>query len=100
VTRTWPVAGVLFGILWVFVQGPPLAPEPLVGSLLIGLAVGFPTAFVFRRLYEDNMELRRSLRGVPYVLLYVLTFIRGDRSSPVSTSRIACSRSLARLNPR
>lgn len=75
-TRTWPVAGVLFGILWVFVQGPPLAPEPLVGSLLIGLAVGFPTAFVFRRLYEDNMELRRSLRGVPYVLLYVLTFIR------------------------
>jgi len=76
VTRTWPVAGVLFGILWVFVQGPPLAPEPLVGSLLIGLAVGFPTAFVFRRLYEDNMELRRSLRGVPYVLLYVLTFIR------------------------
>jgi len=56
VTRTWPVAGVLFGILWVFVQGPPLAPEPLVGSLLIGLAVGFPTAFVFRRLYEDNME--------------------------------------------
>jgi multicomponent Na+:H+ antiporter subunit E len=76
VTRTWPVAGFLFGVLWVFVQGPPLAPEPLVGSLLIGLVVGFPTAFVFRRLYEDNMELRRSLRGVPYVLLYVLTFIR------------------------
>ena len=75
-TRTWPVAGVLFGILWVFVQGPPLEPEPLVGSLLIGLVVGFPMAFVFRRLYEDNMELRRSLRGVPYVVLYVLTFIR------------------------
>lgn len=75
-TRTWPVAGFLFGILWVFVQGPPLEPEPLVGSLLIGLVVGFPTAFVFRRLYEDNMELRRSLRGAPYALLYVLTFIR------------------------
>lgn len=75
-TRTWPVAGVLFGVLWVFVQGPPLAPEPLVGSLLIGLAVGFPTAFVFRRLYEENMELYRSVRGVPYALLYVLTFVR------------------------
>ncbi|WP_435099944.1 Na+/H+ antiporter subunit E [Halorubrum sp. N11] len=75
-TRTWPIAGVLFGVLWVFVQGPPLQPEPVVGSLLIGLVVGFPMAFVFRRLYEDNMELRRSLRGVPYVLLYVLTFIR------------------------
>ncbi|WP_435074693.1 Na+/H+ antiporter subunit E [Halorubrum sp. HHNYT27] len=75
-TRTWPVAGFLFGVLWVFVQGPPLEPEPVVGSLLIGLVVGFPMAFVFRRLYEDTMELRRSLRGVPYALLYVLTFIR------------------------
>jgi multicomponent Na+:H+ antiporter subunit E len=76
VTRTWPIAGVLFGVLWTFVQGPPLEPEPLVGSLLIGLVVGFPTAFVFRRLYGDTVDLTRSLRGVPYALLYVLTFIR------------------------
>ncbi|MFC7185862.1 Na+/H+ antiporter subunit E [Halorubrum yunnanense] len=74
-TRTWPVAGVLFGVLWVFVQGPPLAPEPLLGSLLIGLVVGFPTAFVFRRLYGETVDLSRSLRGVPYVLLYVVTFV-------------------------
>jgi len=76
VTRTWPFAGLLFGILWVFVQGPPLAPEPLVGSLLIGLVVGLPTAFVFRRLYGDTIDVPRSIRGVPYALLYVLTFIR------------------------
>ena len=75
-TRTWPVAGLLFGILWVFIHGPPLAPEPLVGSLLIGLVVGFPTAFVFRRLYGETIDIPRSLRGIPYALLYVLTFIR------------------------
>ncbi|OYR41967.1 Na+/H+ antiporter subunit E [Halorubrum sp. Eb13] len=75
-TRTWPVAGFLFGVIWVFVQGPPLGPEPLVGSLLIGLAVGFPTAFVFRRLYGETVDLPRSIRAVPYALWYVLTFVR------------------------
>ena len=75
-TRSWPVAGVLFGVLWVFVHGPPLAPDPLVGSMLLGLAVGFPVAYVFRRLYADTVDLRRSLRGIPYAVLYVLTFVR------------------------
>jgi multicomponent Na+:H+ antiporter subunit E len=76
VTRSWPVAGVLFGVLWVFVRGPPLALEPLAGSLLVGLAVGLPVAYVFRRLYADTVDLRRSLRGIPYAVLYVLAFVR------------------------
>jgi multicomponent Na+:H+ antiporter subunit E len=76
VTRSWPVAGVLFGVLWVFVRGPSLAPEPLVGSLLVGLVVGLPVAYVFRRLYADIFVLRWSLRGVSYAMLYVLAFIR------------------------
>lgn len=75
-TRSWPVAGVLFGVLWVFVRGPPLAVDPLVGSLLVGLAVGFPVAYLFRRLYTEGIDLPRSLRGLPYGMLYVLTFAR------------------------
>ena len=75
-TRSWPVAGALFGVLWVFVHGPPLAPEPLAGSMLVGLAVGFPVAYLFRRLYAETVYLRRSLRGIPYAVLYVLTFVR------------------------
>lgn len=75
-TRSWPVIGVLFGVIWVFVQGPPLAFDPLVGALLVGLAVGFPLAYVFRRLYADTLDLRRSFRGIPYVVLYMVAFVR------------------------
>ena len=75
-TRTWPTAGALFGILWVFVHGPPLAGDALLGSLLLGLAVGFPLAYVFRRLYAEVVNVRRSIRGVPYAVLYLLTFVR------------------------
>lgn len=75
-TRSWPVAGFLFAVIWVFVRGPSLAPEPVLGEFLLGLAVGVPVAYVFRRLYSEGLELRRSLRGFPYIFLYVLTFIR------------------------
>ncbi|RDI72317.1 Na+/H+ antiporter subunit E [Halopelagius longus] len=75
-TRSWPVIGVVFGVLWVFIQGPPLAFEPLVGALLVGLAVGFPLSYLFRRLYADTVDLRRVVRGVPYTILYMLTFTK------------------------
>lgn len=75
-TRSWPVAGLIFAGIWVFVRGPSLASEPVLGEFLIGLAVGVPVAYVFRRLYSEGLELRRSLRGVPYAVLYVLTFVR------------------------
>ncbi|MEF8757825.1 MAG: Na+/H+ antiporter subunit E [Halobacteriales archaeon] len=85
-TRTWPTAGALFGILWVFVHGPPLAVDALLGSLLVGLGVGVPLAYVFRRLYADVVNLRRSFRGVPYALLYVLTFVREALVSSVDVT--------------
>ncbi|WP_280586233.1 Na+/H+ antiporter subunit E [Halorubrum sp. Boch-26] len=94
-TRTWPIAGLLFGVLWMFVQGPPLAPEPVVGSLLIGLVVGLPTAFVFRRLYGDTIDIPRSVRGVPYALLYALTFVR----EAIVASLDVTYRVLARSDP-
>ncbi|MDZ7731150.1 MAG: Na+/H+ antiporter subunit E [Natrialbaceae archaeon] len=75
-TRSWPAAGAMFGVIWVFIDGPPLEPEPIVGSLLIGIAVGLPMAYVFRRLYADTVDLLRLVRVVPYAVLYVLAFIR------------------------
>ncbi len=73
-TRRWVVAGVLFAVLWVFVRGVELAPEPVLGRFLVGLAVGLPVAFVFRRLYDEGIDLPRSFRALPYVFRYVLTF--------------------------
>lgn len=75
-TRGWPVAGVVFGVLWVFVRGPELAADAIAGQFLLGVVVGAPVAYVFRRLYADISSVRRSLRVIPYAILYVLVFVR------------------------
>lgn len=72
--RRWLVAGVLFGVLWVFVSGASLTPLSLLTHFLVGTAVGIPIAYVFRRLYEDQLELGQFLRGIPYLFLYVGVF--------------------------
>ncbi|SEV83483.1 Na+/H+ antiporter subunit E [Natrinema salifodinae] len=74
--RTWPVVGVVFAVLWVFVRGLPLAPSALAGGLISGLVVGLPVAFVFRRLYGKYFDLGRGLRALPYAGLYLGAFIR------------------------
>lgn len=75
-TRRWPVTGVAFGVLWVFVRGSEPTVDALAGQFLLGLAVGLPVAYVFRRLYADVIEVRRSLRSIPSAMLYVLAFFK------------------------
>jgi len=74
--RRWLVAAVLFGVLWVFVRGAQLTAVSLLTTLLVGLAVGFPVAYVFRRLYTEQVDLRQTATGLPYVGLYALDFAR------------------------
>ncbi|MDF9746812.1 Na+/H+ antiporter subunit E [Natrinema salsiterrestre] len=74
--RTWPVAGVVFAVLWVFVVGQSLTPSSLVGGFLAGLIVGLPVAYVFRRLYGKYLDLGRGLRVLPYAGLYLGAFTR------------------------
>ena len=38
--KRWLVAGVAFAVLWVFVTGTSLTPTSLLGTFLVGLAVG------------------------------------------------------------
>jgi multicomponent Na+:H+ antiporter subunit E len=73
-TRRWLVAGVLFAVLWVFVRGAALTPRSLAANFLTGLFVGLPVAFVFRRLYEEEIDLTQTVGAVPYVVLYVVVF--------------------------
>jgi len=75
-TRMWPVTGVAFGVLWLFVRGAELAPEALLGSFALGTAVGMPLAYLSRRLYADAIDLSRIPRALPYVALYLVAFIR------------------------
>lgn len=75
-TRRWIVAGLLFGVIWVFVRGPPITAESLLATFLVGTAVGLPVAYVFRRLYEEEISLGDSLVAIPYMVLYVLVFIK------------------------
>jgi multicomponent Na+:H+ antiporter subunit E len=75
-TRRWVVAGLLFGVLWVFVRGAEPTPSSVLGNLVVGSAVGFPIAYVFRRLYGDEFALERLLRILPYLVAYVFVFTK------------------------
>lgn len=74
--RTWPVLGVLLAVLWLFVRGVEFALDALVGQFLFGLAIGLSVAYVFRRFYPATVDIVHGLRVLPYVALYVLTFVR------------------------
>jgi len=76
VIRRWLVAGVAFGVLWLFVRGVELAIDAVVGEFLIGVAVGLPVAYLFRRLYSERIDLGGAVRSVPYAALYLLVFLR------------------------
>jgi multicomponent Na+:H+ antiporter subunit E len=73
-TRRWLIAGLLFAGLWVFVRGAALRPTSLLTTFLVGLAVGLPVAYVFRRLYEEEIDVGQSLGAVPYIVAYVAVF--------------------------
>jgi multicomponent Na+:H+ antiporter subunit E len=62
-------------VVWLFLRDVPLAPRPLAGELLIGLAVGGPIAYLSRRLYVDTVDLRRAVRALPFVGAYVVVFL-------------------------
>ncbi|ELZ04309.1 Na+/H+ antiporter subunit E [Natrialba aegyptia] len=72
--RTWPVAGIVFAVLWIFVRGIELAPAALVGQFLAGIVVGLPIAFLFRRLYGKYTDLGRLGHASPYAGRYLAAF--------------------------
>ncbi|MEF8852098.1 MAG: Na+/H+ antiporter subunit E [Haloarculaceae archaeon] len=73
--RRWPVVGVGLAVLWLFVRGVELGVEAVVGEFLIGLGVGLPVAFVFRRFYLPRVDLGARVRGLPYAVVYLVAFL-------------------------
>lgn len=74
--RQWPVAGALLAILWLFVRGVALEPTRILGEFLIGLGFGFPVAYATRRFYTEGTDLRRTVRSLPYVVIYLTVFLK------------------------
>jgi len=75
-TRRWVVAGLAFAGLWVFVNGASPTPKSVLTHAIVGLAVGMPVAFLFRRFYGEEVDLVGTVADLPYVLLYVAYFAK------------------------
>ncbi|WP_372912217.1 Na+/H+ antiporter subunit E [Salinigranum sp.] len=75
-TRRWPLSGLALAVLWLFVRGVELTPVRLAEEFLIGLLVGLPVAYAFRRFYAPSTPLSRTVRVVPYVMLYLTAFLK------------------------
>jgi len=73
--RRWPVLGVTLAVVWLFVRGVTLEPMVILGEFLIGLGIGLPIAFVFRRFYLPSFPVGSILRGLPALVAYVGTFL-------------------------
>ena len=73
--KRWPVVGLGLAVLWLFVRGVELDPEVVLGEFVIGLLVGLPVAFAFRRFYLPEIALADRARGFPYAVVYLVTFL-------------------------
>jgi multicomponent Na+:H+ antiporter subunit E len=84
----WLVLGVAFAVLWLFVRGVELtdhgafAPWPVVGEFGIGLLVGVPIAYLFRRFYSPTPVIVRTpraiLAGVKYTAVFLFELITAN----------------------
>jgi multicomponent Na+:H+ antiporter subunit E len=76
VTRRWPVAGLLFAVIWVLVRGVEPTVDAVAAGLLSGTLVGLPVAYVFRRMYSEGIDIRDAATSVPYAVLFVVVFLK------------------------
>lgn len=74
--RRWVAAGVLFAVVWVFVQGPSLTLRSIVATFLVGLGICLPLAYLFRRLYSETVKVGGILVALPYSLIYIVYFLK------------------------
>jgi len=73
--RRWPVIGVALAVVWLFVRGVTLEPTAVLGEFVIGLGVGLPVAFAFRRFYLPEVALTERLAALPAAAAYFLLFL-------------------------
>ena len=62
-------------VLWLFVRGAVLEPTVILGELILGAVFAIPVAYLFRRLYPDEVDVRRFVGALPYAFLYLVAFL-------------------------
>lgn len=92
--KRWPVIGLVLAVLWLFINGTVLTPAGLLGTFLGGLAVGMPVAYVFRRFYTPEINLRGGIAAVPFAVLYVLMFLWELLTANIDVARRVLSPSM------
>jgi len=73
--KRWQATGVALAVLWLFVRGVRFTLRNLAQEAVIGLALGLPTAYVFREFFTGRVDLVRLARTVPYSVLYIAVFL-------------------------
>jgi multicomponent Na+:H+ antiporter subunit E len=71
----WLAMGLVLAVLWLAVRGVEATPVRVAEEFVIGLGVGLPLAYAGRRFYRPVTGLDASLRPVPYVAMYLVTFV-------------------------
>jgi len=96
----WPLLGVAFAVLWLFVRGVTvfaggeLELGPVLGEFIIGLAVGLPIAYLFRRFYSPRYVVSRTPRAVPAAAKYLTVFLWELVTANVDVARRVLSPSM------
>ncbi|MFC7166381.1 Na+/H+ antiporter subunit E [Halospeciosus flavus] len=71
----WVALGVTLAVLWLFVRGVQPSLRNLGQELVIGLALGLPVAYLFRRLFAGRVAPGFAVEATPYATLYLATFL-------------------------
>ncbi|RJT06527.1 Na+/H+ antiporter subunit E [Halococcus sp. IIIV-5B] len=74
--KRWPVIGVTLAVLWLFVRGVELGVDYVLGEFVIGLLIGLPIAFVFRRFYAEEFAFASTVRVLPAAIAYLTLFAK------------------------
>lgn len=71
----WVALGVVLAVLWLFVRGIQPSLRNLGQELVIGLLLGMPVAYLFRRLFPGETAPSFTVEAAPYATLYVAVFL-------------------------
>jgi multicomponent Na+:H+ antiporter subunit E len=74
--KKWPVIGCVLAVVWLFVKGTAVTPKNILGTFLVGLAVGLFVAYATRDIYADEIALGATFRSIPSAVRYLLLFTK------------------------